>query len=239
MRGIGPTLALYNIANALADPLLTLFDSSTAIASNDDWSTDSLGKDQSAAIAAVASRVGAFALPAGSKDSALLFTVNDGAHTTGLLRPNSTTGVALTEVYDTDTAPGARLTNVSARMNVAPGEGTLIAGFIIAGTVPKTVLIRGIGPTLSQFAVGGVLADPQISAYSGSTLLDSNDNWETGTSTAAQIISASAQVGAFALPAGSKDAVLLMTLQPGTYTVVVTGVANTSGVALVEVYDVL
>jgi hypothetical protein len=101
------------------------------------------------------------------------------------------------------------------------------------------VLIRGVGPTLSVFGVGGVLADPQISVVSGNTQIASNDNWETGTSTAAQIIAASAQVGAFALPTGSKDASLLITLQPGSYTVVLTGVGNTSGVALVEIYDVL
>ena len=124
-------------------------------------------------------------------------------------------------------------------MNVTAGEGTLIAGLVISGNAPKTVLIRGVGPTLSVFGVTGLLADPQIAVFSGNTQMTSNDNWETGTSTAAQIIAASAQVGAFALPAGSKDAALLITLQPGAYSVVVTGVGNTSGVALVEVYDTL
>jgi hypothetical protein len=154
-----------------------------------------------------------------------------------MLRPNSTTGVALTEIYDIDTVPGARLTAVAARMNVTLGEGTLIAGFTIAGNAPKTMLIRGVGPTLATFGVTGVLADPQIAVFSGSTQVASNDNWETGASTAAQISAASAQVGEFPLPAGSKDAALLVTLPPGSYTVVVTGVGNTTGVALVEVYD--
>ena len=239
LRGIGPTLAAFGIVNFLADPLLTLYDGPGAAATNDDWQTNSNGQAQGPSIQAAATQVGAFTLPNGSKDSALLFTVNHGAHTSGLLRPNSTTGVALTEIYDLDTVSGARLINVSARMNVTAGEGTLIAGLVIAGNAPKTVLIRGVGPTLSVFGVGGVLADPQISVVSGSTQIASNDNWETGTSTAAQIIAAAAQVGAFALPAGSKDAALLITLQPGAYTVVVTGVGNTTGVALVEVYDIL
>ncbi len=239
VRGIGPTLATFGVVNALADPMLSLFGANGSVfASNDDWQTNLNGAPNGTLIASVAAQVGAFALPNGSKDSALLATFNNGSHTTSMVRPNSTTGVALTEIYDIDTNSNSRLTNVSARMNVTIGEGTLIAGLVIAGNTPKTVLVRGVGPTLSAFAVAGVLADPQIAVYSGSTLVASNDNWETGTSTAVQISDASAQVGAFALAAGSKDAALLLTLQPGAYTVVVSGVSNTAGVALVEVYDV-
>ena len=236
VRGIGPSLAQFGVTNPLADPLLTLYNSSGPLATNDDWSVSSTGQNQAATIAATTAQVGGFALPAGSKDSALLFMVNDGAHTSGLVRPNSTTGVALTEIYDTDTVLGARIINVSARMNVTGGQGTLVAGFVIGGTVPKTVLIRAIGPTLTQFGVAGALPDPQIAVYAGSTQVAFDDNWETGTSTAAQISSASAQVGAFALPAGSKDAALLLTLQPGAYTVLVSG-GTATGIALVEVYD--
>ena len=239
VRGIGPTLASLGVTTALADPMLTLYDGTGALAQNDNWEIAANGQNQGALIAATAARVGAFPLPAGSKDAALLFTVNDGAHTTGLLRPNSTTGVALTEVYDIDSEPGARLVNVSARMNVTAGEGILIAGLVIAGDIPKTVLIRGIGPTLSVFGVAGVLADPQITVFSGRTSVASNDNWETtvgpGSSAATALVAS--RVGAFALSAGSKDAALVITLQPGAYTVQVSGVANTTGVALIEVYE--
>ena len=237
VRGVGPALAAFGVVNVLADPLLTLFGNTSAVAVNDNWQFDSNGVAQGTAIQAASAQVGAFALPAGSKDSALLFTLNNGAHTTGLVRPNGTTGVALTEIYDTDTTPDSRLINVSARMNVSAGEGTLIAGLVIAGNAPKTVLIRGVGPALALFGVSGVLADPQISVVSGTTQLASNDNWETGPIAAAQLSAMCAQVGAFALPAGSKDAALLITLQPGAYTVVLTGVGNTAGVALIEVYD--
>jgi PKD repeat protein len=239
VRGIGPTLASFGVTNPLADPLLTLFDANNTLATNDDWQTSSTGQAQGAVIAATAAQVGAFPLPNGSKDSALLLTVNNGAHTTSMLRPNGTTGVALTEIYDIDTLLGARLINVSARMNVTPAEGTLIAGFVISGNAPKTVLIRGVGPTLGLFGVTGLLADPQINVFSGGTLIAANDDWSTGPSPAAQIAAAAAQVGAFALPDGSKDAALLLTLQPGAYTVVVTGAGGASGVALVEIYDVL
>src|SRR6185295_11268501 len=145
--------------------------------------------------------------------------------------------VAMTEIYDIDSTLGARLINVSARMNVALGEATLIAGFSISGNAPKTVLIRGVGPTLSVFGVTGLLADPKISLFSGSAEIASNDNWGAGASTVAQMVAASVRVGAFALVAGSKDAALVMTLQPGSYTVQVTGVGNTTGIALVEIYE--
>jgi hypothetical protein len=179
--------------------------------------------------------VGAFALPTGSKDAALITALNNGAYTTSLARANATTGVALTEVYDLDLTGESRLINVSARMNITTGEGTLIAGLSIAGNTAKTVLIRGVGPTLTQFGVTGVLADPQIAVFNGSTMIASNDNWGSDP----QIVAASAQAGAFALTAGSRDAALLVTLQPGSYTVQITGVGNTTGVALIEIYDTL
>lgn len=244
VRGIGPGLTPYGIANVLVDPMLTLFDTSGPMALNDDWqvplTSTVVGAPVPATgtvIAATSAQVGAFALPSGSKDAALIFTVGNGAHTTALVRPNSTTGVALTEIYVTNAVPGTRLINVSARMNVTLGEGTLIAGLAISGNAPKTLLVRGVGPGLTPFGVAGVLADPKITVFSSNTQIATNDNWETGTSTAAQITTTAAQVGAFALTAGSKDAALLITLQPGLYTVVVGGVGNTTGVALVEIYD--
>jgi PKD repeat protein len=232
VRGIGPGLAPYGVVNVLTDPFLTLFNNNSTLASNDDWQSSN-----GTLIAATAARVGAFALPNGSKDSALILAFNNGAHTTSMLRPNGTTGVALTEIYDIDSTADSRLINVSARMNVTTGEGTLIAGLVIAGNAPTTVLIRGIGPTLAAFGVTGALADPTITVFAGTNPVATNDNWEAGGVGAAQITATSVRVGAFALLPGSKDAALLITLQPGAYTVQVTGVANTTGVALVEVYD--
>lgn len=235
-RGIGPGLVPYGVVNVIADPQLSVLSGANSVASNDDWQVTSPGQATSLEIAAAAARVGAFALPNGSKDSALITVLNSGAFTTSLARTNATTGVALTEIYDLDATAASRLVNVSARINVSPGEGTLIAGMSITGNAPKAVLIRGVGPGLTQFGVTGVLADPQIAVFNGSTVVASNDNWETGT-TLGQIATTSAQVGAFPLTAGSRDAALVVTLQPGSYTVQITGVGNTSGVALVEIYD--
>ena len=236
LRGIGPGLIPFGVANALVDPQLTEFRGSNPIAANDDWQTGSTA----AGIPAMTTQVGAFILPNGSKDSALITIVNSGAFTAQIIGANNGTGAAMAEVYDADLDLSARLVNASARMQIdsaGVNASPLILGFVIAGTGPKTVLIRGIGPGLTAFGVTGALADPQILVFSGAAQIASNDNWESGASTSAQISSASAQVGAFALPAGSKDAALLITLQPGSYTVQITGVGNTTGVALIELYD--
>jgi len=240
VRGIGPTLAEFGIANFLPDPYLTMYNSAGVVMATDEaWGTNSSGVSQTAAIQAMDTQVGAFALPIGSLDSALLITVNNGPGTTGLVSPYAPaagTGVALVEIYDTGSTPGTHLTNVSARMNVTAGDGVLIAGLSITGNAPQDVLIRGVGPALASFGVTGVLADPLITVYSGATAIASNAGWGTGLSTAVQISAVSAQVGAFPLPAGSKDSALLLTLQPGSYTVQVTSISNSAGVALVEVY---
>jgi hypothetical protein len=239
VRGVGPDLSSFGIAGPLNDPTLALFSSSGMIATNNAWQTSTGGQAQGTQVTATDTQVGAFALPNGSLDSALMATVNGGVYTASVVSPNGTSGVALLEVYDTDVAPNpvARLVNVSARMNVTPGQGTLIAGFVIAGNIPQTVLIRGVGPALSSYGVTGVLADPQISVYSGGTVIASDAGWGSGTNTVSQLTAAFTLVGAFPLPSGSKDSALLLTLQPGSYTVEVTSVSGATGVALVEVYD--
>jgi len=118
----------------------------------------------------------------------------------------------------------------------------LTVGFTIAGSTPKTVLIRAIGPTLGDFGVPGTVADPQLTLFNSTSVkLAENDNWSVplGPAPAAPALTAAfTSVGAFALPATSRDAALLTTLPPGGYSVQVTGVATTTGTALVEVYEV-
>jgi hypothetical protein len=231
IRGVGPTLANYSVPGFLVDPLLSLFNGNTLINSNDNWS-DAANASQ---VAATAAQLQDFALLAGSKDAALLATLNDGLYTAQVSGVGNTTGIALVEVYDANPTAASRLTGVSARTQVGTGANVLIAGFAITGTAPMKVLLRGVGPTLASFAVTGVLADPQIAVFTspGNVQIASNDNWSDNAN-AAQI---SANSG-FPLPAGSKDAALLLTLNPGTYTVQVSGVGNATGVALVEVYEV-
>lgn len=132
----------------------------------------------------------------------------------------------------------AAISNLSLRGNAGSGNDTLIAGFTIE-TMPKQVLIRGVGPRLTAFGVNGALADPRIVVYnSAGAVVAENDNWSaTGEADTAQITDAAAKAGAFPLVAGSRDAALVRTLPPGAYTVHVNGVGGASGVSLVEVYQ--
>ena len=131
-------------------------------------------------------------------------------------------------------SPPTRLTNASARALSQPGSAVLTAGFVIGGTGTDTLLIRGIGPCLTQFGVGGVLATPQVLLFdSTGASIGSNTGWGGGGTLAA----AFAQVGAFALAPASADSAMLVTLSAGNYTVEVAGTNGSSGVALVEIYE--
>jgi hypothetical protein len=227
VRGIGPGLTPFGLTNPLADPVLTLFGpDSTVAAANDNW-------DQSDTSAM--SSAGAFPLAIGSKDAALVKTLNAGNYTAQIT--GAATGAALAEVYDLGIGTGARLINLSSLAQVTAG-GTLTAGFTISGNVAKTILIRGVGPGLAAppFNIPGTLGDPSLALYDGSSnLLQTNDDWGA----TAALTGAFAQSGAFALgTAPTKDAALLVTLAPGGYTAVVRGVNNASGLALVEIYEV-
>ena len=234
IRGIGPTLANFGITGTLASPTISLFSGTMAVASNTGWGTNS----NAAQIAAVTSQVGAFALASGSADSALLANLLPGPYSVELSGVGSTTGVGLLEIYEANTADPELLVNISTRAQVGVGDNILIAGFVVRGTQPAKVLIRGIGPALSAFGVTGYLAQPIL------TVVDNNGN-AVGTNTgwgansnAADIVTAASEVGAFGLTTGSADSALLLTLNPGLYTAEVTGADNSTGVALAEVYQV-
>lgn len=239
VRGIGPTLAAFGVTGYLVAPGLTLYSGNTLISSNSGWGTNASGASQAAVISSTELQVGAFALPAGSLDAALLATLNQGAYTAIVLGANGATGVALAEVYDTDAVIGPKLINVSARMSVGTGNDALLAGFVIAGNTPKTVLVRGVGPTLAAFGVTGFMTTPQITVFQNGTALATNLGWGTGTTSAAQLSAAAAQVGAFPLPLGSADSALLITLPPGLYSVQLSGGSASTGIALIEIYDVM
>lgn len=235
IRAIGPTLSTFSVPGAVADTNLKLFQGSTVIASNDDWGSAS-------GVPAATTAVGAFALPAGSADSALYVTLNPGPYTAQVAGIGGVTGVGMVEIYDVDaqTAFSAeKLMNVATRGEVGSGDQILIAGVTVNGTTPKRVLIRAVGPTLGSFGVSNPLSDPVLKLIrqsNGSTVRE-NDNWEVGND-AVDVADTSASVGAFALPAGSKDAALLITLPPGAYTALVSSGSGATGVAIVEVYEV-
>jgi len=130
-----------------------------------------------------------------------------------------------------------RLVNISARAtNSSTSADPMIAGFVVSGTSPKQVLVRGIGPALREFGVGNALSAAKLELFRGPDSIASNAGWSVAPNAPA-IATVSARVGAFPLPAGGRDAALLMTLPPGAYTTMLTGTGNTGGVSLIEIYD--
>jgi photosystem II stability/assembly factor-like uncharacterized protein len=234
VRAVGPTLSAFGLAG-LADLKLEVVNQQTQVtaATNDDWGG-------SAPLSNAFASLGAFALTAASKDAAVQATlpVNQGGYSVKIAASGTgTTGVALAEVYDADNdSSPVRVINVSTLGYVGTGENVLTPGFVIRGTGAKSVLIRAVGPGLAQLGVGGLLDDPQFSVFpSGSDVAIATSNDWGGT---AALKAAFAAAGAFNLAAdNSKDAAIVLTLPPGGYTVVTSGVGSTTGTALVEVYD--
>lgn len=245
VRAVGPKLTSYGLVGVIPDPVLAVFDhEGRIIATNTGWGTNL----NPLSIASAAKQVGAFDLDPNSKDSALVITLNPGIYTYMVSSASGSGGVGLVEAYDMDplTSDGTRAINISTRGLVGTDEQIMIAGFIVQGPSSKTLLIRGVGPTLANFNVPGTLSDPVIKVIqSDGTVIATNDNWSDPTNvgghevTSDEIRGAASQVGAFALTESSKDAAILITVVPGSYTVHVTGKNNTTGVALAEVYEVL
>lgn len=229
VRAIGPGLKTFGVSDSFGDPRLELSTASgVTLAYNDDWlprETEMVG-----------ARVGAFTLPADSRDAALVGNTRSGGHLATVTgRESSDRGNVLLELYDAG-GPGA-LTNVSARARISPQTGPLIAGFVVRGPAALTVLIRAIGPSLAAFGVRDALAAPRLTLVKDGATLQVNTAWASAPN-ALEIWSAGRATGAFALPAGSADSALLATLPPGGYTAIVSAADEGSGVALVEVYEV-
>ena len=231
MRGVGPALGAFGVAEVLPRPRLVLQRDQAVLAAQ-------AGGPLPAPVATAAARLGLFPFGAGAADTALLATLRPGAYTVALADAAGAEGNGLVEIYDA--APGEdarRLANLSSRALVGEGEATLISGLTVAGAAPKPVLVRGIGPALVAFGVERALARPRLTVYRGAEPVAANGGW-TAAENALEIARAGALVGAFPLVTGSADAALLLELAPGNYTAQVSGPAGTGGVALLEVYEV-
>jgi hypothetical protein len=220
VRAAGPALATFGLSAVMADPRLDLFKGPEVVFSNNDWPL---------ALAPMFESVGAFPFLTGSRDAAFVQSINSAS---SIQARGTGPGVVLVEAYDTGAPTAARLVNVSARNRVGTGDDILIAGFNIAGTGAKPLLIRAVGPKLVAFGVSGVLADPKLEIFDGAGVkVMENDNW------AASLATAFSAVGAFALDDNSRDAALQVTLPPGSYTAQVRGADGGTGEALIEIYE--
>jgi len=232
VRGVGPGIS--TVSGYMRDPQLRLYTASgVEVASNDDWAGSSELSDAFV-------RTGAGALDPASKDAALFENLTGNVYTAHVSGAAGTTGVALAEAYDASLGDKTkRLTALSVRNQVGVDDAILIAGFVISGDVPKRVVVRGVGPGIST--VSGYLRDPQLQVWRLNTLVTpakwelvgENDDWDHTATTAALFKS----VGMGELASDSKDAALVLTLEPGIYTAQVSGVGRTTGVGLAEIYE--
>lgn len=222
VRARGPSLAGFGLGDPLANPTLQLVRApeQTTIATNDDW--------QSAANAMQVAASG-FA-PQDSRESAILVTLATGPYTAIVTGSGGGTGIALVEVFEVD-RPEVPLLNLATRGLVQTGDSVMIAGLIVQGEGPKTVVLRARGPSLTALGVPGALANPRLSLYSGQMVIASNDDYRTA-SNLVQL-----QASGFA-PADDRESAILITLNPGAYTAIVSGAGGTTGVGIVEVFAV-
>lgn len=132
----------------------------------------------------------------------------------------------------------ATLGNISTRVRAETGDGVLIAGFVIQGSAPKEVIIRAAGPALRRFGVNDVLANPQLELHDATTIIATNDNWQTTQFGSLIHSDQTAEIQASGVaPTDPAEPAIVATLPPGSYTAIVRGVNSTTGVSVVEAYD--
>lgn len=220
VRGIGPSLAQFGIAGALADPILELHKPNGSVVINDNWRSTQQAEIQASGIP-----------PDENLESAIVAVLPPGAYTAILRGKNSSTGVGLVEVYDLDAAASSKLTNISTRGLIQTKENVMIGGIIIgpAGGASGPMLLRAIGPSLGDQSIQTPLQDPTLELHDGNgVVIAFNDNWKDSQQAAIQATGIP--------PPNDKGSAILITLSPGRYTAIVRGKNNTTGVGLVEVY---
>jgi hypothetical protein len=222
LRALGPSLSDFGLSGVLADPVLNVYNSSSAlIASNDNWQED---------IGAAYIMQNGLA-PPNPSESATLQTLTPGAYTVIVTGENSTQGIGLVELYDVSPLSNSKLTNMSARGSVGTGDNVLISGFIIGDVESATVVVRALGPSLASFGVSGVLGDPTLTIYDANgTAIATNDNWQDN------VNAIDIQEKGLA-PPNALESALVLRLPAGSYTAIVSGAHGGTGVGLAEVYN--
>jgi hypothetical protein len=225
LRAIGPSLGQSGVPDALADTVLELHGPGGFVTViNDNWRDDPV---QEAAILATGIS------PINNLESAIDTTLNPGAYTAVLRGKNNTSGVALIEIYDLSQSVLAKLANISTRAFVSTGDNIVIAGFTLGnhdGSDP--IVVRGLGPSLTAVGVTNALSDPMLELRDGNgALLVSDNNWQDNPGQAGELTAAGLA------PANPLESAIAATLPPGLYTALLSGINNSAGIGLVEVYD--
>jgi hypothetical protein len=224
IRGIGPSLAAFGITDALADPTLDLRAADgSGIQVNDNWRDTQEAEIEATGIP-----------PQNDLEAAIVATLSPGSYTAILRGNDQGTGVGLVEIYDLNQEVDSKLANLSTRAFVDTGDHIVIAGFTLGGNGgDDTIVVRGIGPSLTAFGVTNALADPtlELRDSNGALLLSDND-WQDVPAQAAELTAAGLA------PTNQLESGLVMTLPPGLYTALLAGLNNGTGVGVVEVYDI-
>lgn len=221
VRGLGPSLAVNGVPlpDRLADPALDLYQDSTLIMSNNNWKDSQQSEIEATGIP-----------PTDDLESAMVATLAPGSYTAILHGNNGGTGNGLVEVYDLDTAAKSTLANTSTRGLVQTGDNVLIGGFIVGDGASDTVVVRAIGPSLSDAGVTDPLQDPTLDLYDADgAVIMSNDNWRDSQETLLQ--------SSGLTPTNDAESAIITSLAPGAYTAIVRGQNDTTGVALVEIFN--
>jgi hypothetical protein len=225
VRGIGPSLVPFGISDALADPTLELHNSSGGLlGQNDNWQDDPASAAQLTALGLALQD---------PKESGMVATLQSpGSYTAILAGKNNGIGVGLVEIYDTHSAASSQLANISTRGFVLTGNDVMIGGFILGGSNNTRVVVRGIGPSLAQFGLSPVLANPTLELHDGNgALLISNDDWQDDPVSAAQLTALGLA------PQDPKESGIFQSLPPGAFTAVLAGKNGGTGIGLVEIYN--
>jgi hypothetical protein len=227
IRALGPSLVAAGVPGPLQDPTLQLLtDNNVVVAENDDWRQTQQAEIEQTGIP-----------PSDSRESAIVRTLPPGNYTAAVSGKSGATGNALVEVYDLAPGSPARLANISTRSFVGQGEEVMIGGLIIGagegtdGAGSARVVLRGIGPSLAQQGVTGALQDPELLLFDGNgNIIQANDNWRQTQQGEIQALNLA--------PADDRESAMVASLPRGNYTAIVRGRENTTGVALIEAYNV-
>jgi phospholipase/lecithinase/hemolysin len=218
VRALGPTLSTLGVSGALADPTMTIINSSNVVvASNDNWRDTQQSEIAASGYA-----------PPNDLESAIIATLSPGSYTAVVTGKNGGTGIGLVDLYQLD-ASTSIFQNLSTRGLVGSGNNVLIGGLIIGNGEPPVIVLRAIGPTLSNFGITQPLLDPTLELRNANgALIAFNDDWNDNTPTAVK--------ATLLKPSDTRESAIVVSLATGNYTAIVRGKNGTTGVALVEAY---